>query len=181
VKTKVGQRQLNLAIISAIVLGIVGLSTNTCADTTADMAVTANINPSCTLSTTDLDFGAYDAVVANATEDLTASAQISTTCTSGATGVVTMNQGDHAFYCVNFNCIRRMANAEETSFLRYQIYTNAGYSVVWNHDVDEMSSVASVIGTGVSQNLTVFGEVPKNQRYATAGRYSDLVSITLTY
>ena len=58
------------------------------------MAVTASINANCTMSTTDLAFGAYDPIVANATSDLRATATVSTTCTSGATGVVTMSQGD---------------------------------------------------------------------------------------
>jgi len=50
-----------------------------------------------------------------------------------------------------------------------------------DHDVDEMSSVAQVVGNGLSQDMTVYGKIPKNQKYAAAGSYSDTITITLTY
>ena len=172
-----------LALLTML-LCAVGLSLPVYADTTtSDLAVTASVTARCTMSVTNLDFGAYDPIVANATQDLTASSTISTTCTLGTTGVVTMSRGDHILYCVNNDCHRRLANTEGTSFLRYNIYTSSSYyfSAVWNNDVEEMRSVAGVLGSGVSQNLTVYGEVPKNQKYATAGSYSDSINVTLTY
>jgi spore coat protein U-like protein len=165
-----------------MVFGTVALTVPAYAtDTAANLTVSADIIPSCTINTTDLNFGAYDAIIANATQDLTTSAKVSTICTLGATGVVTMGQGEHAFYCISNNCIRRMANSEETSLLTYQIYTDAGYSVVWNHDPGDMRSVANVTGSGASQGMTVYGKIPKNQINATAGSYSDTIIITLTY
>jgi spore coat protein U-like protein len=149
--------------------------------TAANMNVSANITANCSLSNTDLNFGDYDATGINRSRDLLATATISTTCTSGATGVVTMGQGEHVFYCISNNCIRRMANSEETSHLTYQIYTDAGYSVVWNHNTGDMRSVANVTGSGASQGMTVYGKIPKNQINATAGSYSDTIIITLTY
>jgi spore coat protein U-like protein len=76
-----------------------------------------------------------------------------------------------------------LSNDEETSTLRYNIYTdeNLNFSDIWNHDVDEMSSVAQVVGNGLSQDMTVYGKIPKNQKYAAAGSYSDTITITLTY
>ena len=68
--------------------------------------------------------------------------------------------------------------------LRYNIYTDESlnsFRYVWNHDVDEMSSVAQVVGNGLSQDMTVYGKIPKNQKYAAAGSYSDTITITLTY
>ena len=167
-----------------MLLSTAGLSVSAFAATSAsDMAVTADLNANCTMSTTDLAFGGYDPIVANAALDLRATATVSTTCTSGATGVVTMSQGDHFLYCVNNDCHRQLANAEETGFLRYNIYTDANYSFsgIWNHDVEEMSSVAQVLGSGVSQDLTVYGEIPKNQKNAPAGSYTDTITVTLTY
>ena len=148
---------------------------------TEKMNVSADINASCIMSNTDLDFGEYNAIGVNATQDLLATATITTTCTPGATGVVTMGQGEHVFYCISNNCIRRMANSEETSHLTYQIYTDAGYSVVWNHNPGDMRSVANVTGSGASQDLTVYGKVRKNQKTVVAGSYTDKVNITLSY
>lgn len=167
-----------------MLLSTAGLSVSASAATSAsNMAVTAELNANCIMSSTDLAFGAYDPIVANAALDLRATATVSTTCTSGATGVVTMSQGDHFLYCVNNDCYRQLANAEETGFLRYNIYTSASYSIsnIWNHDVEEMSSVAQVLGSGVSQDLTVYGEIPKNQKNARAGSYTDTITVTLTY
>ena len=96
-KTKIGQRPLNLAIVSAMVLSLTAITAPAYA-LDASLSVSADINASCTLSATDLDFGAYDGVVANATEGLTTSATVSTTCTSGATGVVTMTGGLHPHF-----------------------------------------------------------------------------------
>ena len=183
-KTQLNQRPVKLVAFATMLLSAAHLSVPAyAAASTSDMAVTASINANCTMSTTDLAFGAYDPIAANATSDLRTTATVSTTCTSGATGVVTMSQGDHFLYCVNNDCHRQLANAEETGFLRYNIYTSASYymSNIWNNNVEEMSSVAQVLGSGVSQDLTVYGEIPKNQKNAPAGSYTDTITVTLTY
>ena len=179
------QSNIHLAIFSILILGLAGNTLPAYATDAAskNMDVSVDITETCNMSNTDLNFGAYDAIVANATQDLTASSTISTTCTLGTTGVVTMSKGGHFLYCVVNDCHRRLANTEGTSFLRYNIYTASSYSfsAIWNHDVEEMRSVAGVLGTGVSRDLTVYGEVPKNQKYATAGSYSDSINVILTY
>ena len=167
-----------------MLLGISSLSVNTYATlSTSDMAVTASINASCTMNVTDLDFGAYDPVVANTTSGLTGSATVSATCTSGATGVVTMDGGRHLTYCMLTKCYRRMANAGETSFLRYNIYTNESYSwaFVWTDNPNDVNTVGHVTGSGISQELTVYGEVHKNQTNASAGSYTDRINVTLRF
>jgi spore coat protein U-like protein len=94
-----------------------------------------------------------------------------------------MSQGGHSLYCVINDCHRQLSNDEETSTLRYNIYTdeNLNFSDIWNHDVDEMSSVAQVVGNGLSQDMTVYGKITKNQRNAAAGSYTDTITITLNY
>ena len=178
------QTLLKIVGLSPVLLFAAGLSLPVFAATSAsEMAVTINVNASCTMGVTNLDFGTYDPFGAHTTQDLRASATVSATCTPGATGVVTMSPGDHLFYCVNNDCLRRLANAEATSFLSYNIYTHDNYyfSRIWNHNVGEMSSVARVVGSGVSQNLTVYGEIPKNQTNASAGSHTDTISVALTY
>jgi len=184
VKKTRNQTLLKIVGLSSVLLFAAGPSLRVFAATSAsEMAVTVNVNASCTMGVTSLDFGTYDPFGAHATQDLRASATVSTTCTPGATGVVTMSPGDHRFYCVINDCLRRLANAEATSFLSYNIYTHDNYyfSRIWNHDVGEMSSVARVVGSGVSQNLTVYGEIPKNQTNASAGSHTDTISVALTY
>ena len=170
--------------LSTVLLSAAGLTLPAYAATsTSDIAVTASISASCTMNVTDLDFGAYDPIVANATSGLTGSATVSSTCTSGATGVVTMSGGLHKTFCESSKCYRRMANAGETSFLRYNIYTNASYAwgSVWTDDSNDTATVGRVTGSGVSQDLTIYGEIPKNQNNVSPGTYADTVTVTLAY
>ena len=180
----ISQTLLKIMVLSALLISTASLSLHAYAATsTSDMNVTVNINATCTMSNTDLDFGDYDATGVNVTADLTATATISTTCTSGTNGVITMSSGSHALYCITSKCYRRMANEGETSFLGYNIYTNESYSwgYVWSDNPSATREIVQMMGAGVSQNTTVYGEIPKNQKNAAAGSYSDTIIITLRY
>jgi len=183
-KSNINQRFLKILALSAVLISTASLNLPAYAFTsTSDINISANINGSCTMSNTDLNFGAYDATGLNITEDLTTTAIISTTCTSGTTGVVTMSGGSYSLYCISSKCHRQMANIEETSYLRYNIYTNESYAwgSVWSDNPSRTSEVGHVVGSGVSKDLTVYGEISKNQKYAAAGSYNDTIMITLTY
>ena len=178
------QKYLKILTLSAMLISNVSLSVPAYSTTiTEKMNVSADINASCIMSSTDLDFGDYDATGVNVTADLTATATISTTCTSGTNGVITMSGGSHSTFCMNSKCNRRMANEGETSFLNYNIYTNESYSwsVVWSDNPSATREIVQMMGAGVSQNTTVYGEIPKNQKNAAAGSYSDTIIITLRY
>ena len=184
VKSSINQRLFKIVALSAVLLDAAGLSLPVYANSsTSDINVSANTSGSCIISNTDLNFGAYEVIAANATQDLTAFATISTTCTSGANGVITMSGGSHPLYCVSSKCYRRMANEGETSFLNYNIYTNESYSWsnVWSDNTSATREIVQMMGAGVSQNTTVYGEIPKNQKNAVAGSYTDTVNITLIY
>ena len=182
--TKIDQRPLNLAIVLAMGLGLTALTVPAYA-LDASLSVSADINASCTISTTDLSFGTYDGIVANVSQDLTETSTISTTCTAGTGGVITMGGGDHVSFSrgrgPGSGNIRRMANEGSTSYLRYEIYADASHTIVWNYSQIAMSSVASVTGTGTSQDMTVYGKVFKNQQDAAAGSYTDTVTIAVSY
>lgn len=178
------QKLLKILGLWSVLLYAAGLSLPVFAATSAsDMSVTVNVNASCTMGVTSLDFGTYDPFGAHATQALRATATVSTTCTSGATGVVTMTGGLHPTFCMSSKCYRRMANAGETSFLRYNIYTNASYSwgYVWTDNPVDVKTVGHVTGSGISQDLTVYGEVHKNQPNVPAGSYTDRINVTLRF
>ena len=161
-----------------------GLSLPVYATTTAsDMAVRVNVNASCTISVTNLDFGTYDPVVANATQDLTASATVSPNCTLGAFVSVKMGNGLHSTSTTSrgrraFSRIysRHMKNAGSDSKLRYELYQDEGHTFVWT----EIGG-RSVVGTGTSDDLTVYGKVFQNQQAAAAGSYNDTVTVTVLF
>ena len=181
---RISRTTFKIMVLSALLISTASLSLPAYATTTtAEMNVSADINASCIMSSTDLDFGDYDAIGVNVTADLTATATISTTCTSGTNGVITMSGGSHALYCITSKCYRRMANEGETSFLGYNIYTNESYSWsnVWSDNPSAQGEIVQMMGAGVSQNTTVYGEIPKNQKNAVAGSYTDTINITLNY
>ena len=177
-KTKIVQRSLNLEIISAIVLSTAALTAPAYADATANLAVSASVGASCTISTTDLSFGTYDGIVAHASQDLTETATMSATCTTGSIVVITMGAGHHGHYLPPS---RHMKNEGSNSYLKYEIYADAGHTFVWNYDKTRMRTVTEVVGNGAPQNMTIYGKVFKNQKDAEAGSYTDTITIGVHY
>ena len=177
-KTKIGQRSLHLAIISAIAISTAVLTLTAYADATGNLAVSASVGASCTISSTDLSFGTYDGIVAHASQDLTETATITTTCTTGSSAVITMGAGHHGHYLPPS---RHMKNEESNSYLKYEIYADAGHTFVWNYDKTRMRTVTEVVGNGADQEMTVYGKVFKNQIDAAAASYSDTVNIDVIY
>ena len=183
-QTTRNQRLLKILGLSPVLLFAAGLSLPVYAATSAsDMALTVNVNASCTISVTNLDFGTYDPMVANATQDLTASATVSPNCTLGAFVTVKMGNGLHATYSAgrtralfSGNYSRHMSNVGSDSKLRYELYKNEGHTDVWT----EIGG-RSVVGTGTSDDLTVYGKVFQNQQAAAAGSYTDTVTVTVLF
>jgi spore coat protein U-like protein len=178
VSTKIGQRSLNLAIISTIALSTAALTVPAYADATANLTVSASVGTSCTISSTDLSFGTYDGIVAHASQDLTETATITTTCTTGSSAVITMGAGHHGHYLPPS---RHMKNEESNSYLKYEIYADAGHTFVWDYDQTRMRTVTEVVGNGAPQEMTIYGKVFKNQKDAAAGSYTDTVTIGVHY
>ena len=180
-KTKINRRLLNILALSTMLLYAAGLILQANAATsTSEMNVTTNISATCTMSNTDLDFGDYDA---NASQDLLATATITTTCTSGTTAHVEMDNGLHSTReqrivkrQILYTDYRHMSNAVSGSKLQYDLYTNENHTTVWGYQY-----YREVVGTGTSEDLTVFGKVFKNQQDAAAGSYTDTVSIGVIY
>ena len=183
-KSNIKQRFVKILALSAVLIGVAGFSLSVQADSsTSDINISANINGSCTMNNTDLNFGAYDAIVANATQDLTAFATISTTCTSGATAKVIMGNGLHSTtkYRIRGRMLfvtdyRHMSNAGSDIKLQYELYTNENHTTVWNQ-----SNFRDIDGSGASEDLTVYGKVFKNQQDAVAGSYTDTINIEVIY
>src|SRR5262249_25465714 len=93
---KVSARLLTVAGATALALGV---TSGTQAGTaTANLNVQATIAANCTLTTTAVNFGNYDPIVANLTTDLQAPAggKVTLLCTNGAAATVTLGQGANA-------------------------------------------------------------------------------------
>jgi spore coat protein U domain-containing protein, fimbrial subunit CupE1/2/3/6 len=74
---------------------------------------------------------------------------------------------------------RRMVHGTDAAqWVNYELYSNAGRTVVWG-DTVSTDTVAGT-GNGTSQTLTVYGRVPV-QTVSKPGAYSDTITITITY
>jgi spore coat protein U-like protein len=136
----------------------------------------------CSMTTQDLDFGAYDPLSANFSSPLrNSAAKIVVKCTRGATGAVGLNLGSNAS-----GTTRRMA-AGGGNFLTYELYRDATYSSgqIWS-STNRKSAVSTgkdnpLIVTGESGGFTIFGQVPGGQVNAASGSYSDTITATVNY
>ena len=178
-KNKFNQSTFKLTIAAVMALSTAGLNVSAYASpATSDMAVTANIAMSCSISTTDISFGAYDAVGAHAAAPLVATGGVSSTCTLGASGNIKISQGLNANIDSSDSTPRRrmVAGSDATSFLDYEVFSDSGRSVVW-----ENGTGLPYTGTGSAVPLTVYGSVAAAQTSAVSGSYSDTLTVAINY
>lgn len=138
--------------------------------------VTSTVSANCTITATDLSFGAYDPVVANKTTALDVNSSVNVLCTKGSSGVkVGLDAGSHS---VGGN--RFMAGA--TDSLQYELYSDSAGGTVWGNSGAALVSwpVFGPIGAGAGVSRTVFGRVPAGQD-VSVGSYSDLVTATVNF
>ncbi len=128
-------------------------------------------NSTCSLSTTDLDFGTQ-ADLASA-KDATNSLYI--TCTMGTAYNVSMGNGTSG---ATSPTARRMTNAASKDSVGYGIYLDAGRSQPWGNGTT--GGMASAIGNGAAQTFIGYGRIPA-QASPAALNYADVVVVTITY
>lgn len=130
-------------------------------------SVNAFVDRTCTVSAQNLNFGSHG-VLRTQTD---ASSQLSVNCTSGLPYTVGLNGG----LSNQAPTARRMtANGQ---FITYGLYRNSDRSLPWG---DTAGTMASGTGSGIAQNLGVYGRVPA-QTTPSPGTYSDTVAVTVTY
>ena len=82
-----------------------------------NLAVSAQVNANCTISTSALAFGSYDPVVANASTALNGTGSVTIACTKGSAPNITLDNG------ANFaSSTRNMKNTGNTDLLQYALY-----------------------------------------------------------
>lgn len=154
-----------LAIVAAIVLGTAPSAQGTTATTT--IAVSATVLSFCSISALPLAFGNYSGSL------LSASTTVSVTCTVGTTFNIGIDAGLGTGASVTE---RKMQSGANT--LSYGLYSNAGATTVIGSTIG--TNTISNTGTGSSQTITVYGQVPAAQAVAP-GVYTDTVTVTITY
>ncbi len=153
--------------MDTVVATLTCTSGGTCT-TTTNVPITAAVQPVCTISATNLNFGAYSLA------QLDGQSQIQLSCASGASWNVGLNAGTDAGATVS---TRRMTGPSPFK-LGYSLFSNAGRTVNWGNTVG--TDTVSGTGTGTTQSLNVFGRIPASQTVGP-GSYRDTIVVTITF
>ena len=123
--------------------------------------VQANVQATCSVSATPLDFGQYDPFSATPKDG---ASSVSVTCTNGtAYGVAVTTP------------TARSMNGPSGSTLGYGLYNDAARTTAFG------AAAATLTGTGVAQPISVFGRIPAGQVAARPGGYTDTVTVLVAY
>lgn len=132
--------------------------------------VTASVGAACSVSASNLGFGAYDPLSATDTD---ATTTMDVTCTLSTTYNVGLDGG------ISGNTsARTMDDAGGTNTLNYALYSDAPRTSNWGNSVG--TDTVAGTGTGAAQTLTVYGRITALQS-VPAGSYEDTITVTVTF
>jgi spore coat protein U-like protein len=145
---------------------------------TANLAVTIQINASCTINAATLDFGSRAGTLLVAS-NIDANTTVSVTCTNGSPYSIGMDNGANVS-----GSQRRMKSG--SNFLNYGLYVDSGYSNPWittgsPSSCTPTSSCFLGTGNGSPQSVSIYGRVPLIGTAPPTGTYTDTVTMTITY
>jgi len=133
----------------------------------AGLAVGASIAATCTVSTSAVAFGPFSGSQIDATGTVTAN------CISGTPYNVGLDAGLATGATVT---TRKMKSG--VNLLPYSLFSDTGRTVNWGNTVG--TDTVPGVGTGASQNLTVYARLPAGAVPA-AGTYADTVQATVNF
>jgi len=139
---------------------------------TAGMPVRMEIVASCTVSASDLDFGAY---ASNQNTPVQGQTVIQLLCGAGAVAELSLDAGTGPGGSTNR---RRLEQDGGKDRLDYDLFQDPGRTIHWGDrsGVDTLE----VQATGAPQAVTIYGQIPGGQR-VREGTYSDTITVQVTY
>jgi spore coat protein U-like protein len=143
------------------------------AQSASTLPVSTVVTTNCSLSSTLLNFGNYDPIVANVNVPLDGVTTFQIACTKGAIVTITLNNG---MYSGNATVTTRAMSDGNGHYLSYELYSDPSRSSIWN--------LANTIGYNPTSSAplskTVYGRIPAGQNQA-AGNYIDTVIISAVF
>jgi len=137
--------------------------------TNATFTVSATVAANCLVLAQNINFGSIGVLSAN----VDATGQITVTCTPTTSYTISLNGGTTGSPPAS----RKMSKGAET--VTYGLFKDAARSQIWG-DASTPGSTVPGTGTGLAQNLVVYGRVLP-QSTPSPGLYSDTVVVTVTY
>jgi spore coat protein U-like protein len=165
--SKVVKSALSVAVVGILGLGMIPTPANA-STATATFIVSTSIQATCLISTTPLSFGTYTGLT------LTSTSTVTVTCTNGTAYDVGLNAGT----ATGATTTTRSMTGPGGALLSYELDSDSARTINWGNIVD--TDTVEMTGTGLSQTMTVYGQVHAGQYFAP-GIYSDTVTATVTY
>jgi spore coat protein U-like protein len=140
--------------------------------TTAAMPVRIELVGFCSVSASDLDFGAY---ASNSQTPAHGQTAIQLTCSGGTVAELSLDAGTGPGANTSR---RRMEQDAGKARLDYDLFQDAARTIHWGDrsGVDTLE----VQATGAPQTLPVYGQIPAGQR-ALDGIYSDMITVRVLF
>jgi len=141
------------------------------------ITVLMNVKSSCSVANASLIFPPY----VDSTKNVDGMTNLVVTCTNTTPYKVGLDAGTGLGASINS---RKMSNGSNQ--LSYNLYQDSARTVTWGDAYDSSSGCSnrddsnfiSMVGTGLSQSIPVYGRVFANQR-PNPGVYNDNVTITI--
>ena len=145
------------------------------ATSTANFQVSATVNPTCTISASNIAFGAFTPSAAGTN---VTTGTLDVLCTNNTPWNIKLSEGTTAGATFAQRLMAGATNGN-TDTLKYNLSTTNNYSGLWG---DGSPGTTAVNGTGAGTNraVTVYALMPLNQ-YAQPDNYTDNITVTLTY
>lgn len=131
--------------------------------------VSATVLSTCNVGATNVSFGTVGVVSSNVDATSTVSAQ----CSISLPYTLSLNGGNAG---ATDPTQRKMSKAAEN--ITYGLYKDSARAQPWGNTIG--TNTVAGTGTGLSQNVTVYGRVP-SQTTGSPGTYSDTIVVTVTY
>lgn len=137
---------------------------------TGSLTVTATVTTACSIVALPLAFGNYDPT---SSTDLNGSTTATLTCTPGTAYKIGMDAGAGSGATVT---LRKMTSGSNT--LNYKLYRDSARTLNWGNTpgTDTLDGTATLLTTLIN----IYGTIPNSQA-ASAGAYTDTVTVTVTY
>lgn len=151
------------------VLGTVTLPASASTTRTTTFQVSLVISNDCAISATALSFGTSGTLSANIDQ----SATLSVTCSNTTPYSVGLDAGS-----VSGSTVATRLLGSGAATVQFQLYSDSSRTTVWGNTLG--TNTVSGTGTGSSQSLTVYGEVPP-QATPAANTYTSTVTASVTF
>jgi spore coat protein U-like protein len=138
------------------------------ASTTGSLVVTATVLASCTVVGSTIAFGNYSSAQIDQTGN------IAVLCTNGTAYTIGLDAGAGTGATTS----NRKLTGSLGGTLNYALFRDSGRTNNWGTTAGTDTQAGT--GTGLTQNLTVYGRIASGQT-PLAGVYTDTVTVTLTY